>query len=151
MAKRRLTNDLDSLQVYPNLSAAARILEVSASTLSRRDDIAVERRGDRDVAIPVAEVLRLAAIYRRRSLNDVAQALLDRARAAAPTDASRVEEEIEEFFEQQRVTDDQKEQFIVLARRLLPASVSAEIVRILEEQASELPDLIRGWPPLPES
>src|SRR2546423_14929571 len=88
-----------SLQVYPNLSKAAEMLGVSASTLSRRDDLAAEPRGERDRVVPATEVLRLAAIYRRRSLNDTAQSLLEFAEKASKEEATRVEQEVEAFFE----------------------------------------------------
>src|SRR5438874_12582321 len=80
VTRHRAQDRSPSLQAYPNLTAAAEILGVSASTLSRRGDLATEHRGERDIVIAPADVLRLAVIYRKRSLNDVAQALLDHAR-----------------------------------------------------------------------
>ena len=140
----------ESLQAHPNIRAAAEMLGLSASTLSRRQDVTRERRGERDVVLAPAEVLRLAAIYRNRSLNDVAHDLLVHARAAGPDEQRRVEQEIEAFFETTASSADQSEQLLVLARRLLPAALSEQIEAVLEEGGDELPEDIQGYTPLPE-
>lgn len=151
VTRRPAPDSSPSLQAYPNLTAAAEILGVSASTLSRRDDLATERRGERDIVISPAEVLRLAAIYRKRSLNDVAQALLDRARDASPDDRRRIEDELETFFEERAITEPETEQFLSLARQLLPSSLVHEIERVLQESGAELPGIVQGWPPHPKA
>lgn len=138
-----------SLQAYPNIRAAAEMLDVSASTLSRRQDVASERRGERDVVLAPAEVLRLAAIYRKRSLNDVAQDLLEHARAAGPDEQRRVEEEIEAFFEANAIAA-QREELLRLARRMLPPELCEQIDASLGREARDLPEMIQGYPPLPE-
>lgn len=140
----------ESLQAYPNIRAAAEILRVSASTLSRRSDVASERRGERDLVLGPAEVLRLAAIYRKRSLNDVAQDLLEHAGAAGPEEQRRVEEEIEAFFEANTISA-QRDEFLRLARRILPPELCEQIEASLGREARELPDMIQGYPPAPES
>lgn len=139
----------DSLEGYPNLSAAAAMLGVSASTLSRRDDLAAERRGERDLVLPVAELLRLAAVYRKRSLNDVAQALLEHAKSTPRGDVPTIEAEIESFFETRATISERSDDFIDTARRLLPAPLVEEIERTLFEQTEELPDLVQGYLPEP--
>jgi hypothetical protein len=126
------------------------MLGVAASTLSRREDLRSERRGERDVVLAPAEVLRLGAIYRQRSLNDVAQDLLDHADAAGPEEQRRVEEEIEAFFEANTVAAD-RDELLRLARRLLPAELAQQVEASLARKAVELPDMIQGYPPLPES
>jgi hypothetical protein len=146
----RHPNSTESLQAYPNIKAAARILGVSASTLSRRQDLASEHRGERDVVLRPAEVLRLATIYRKRSLNDVAQDLLEQARVAGPEEGRRAEEEIEAFFEARVASADQHEQLLMLARCLLPADLCAQIETVLEGHGDELPEGIQGYPSLPE-
>lgn len=144
----RGADSTDSLQAYPNIRAAAEILGVAASTLSRRADRSVERRGERDRVLPAAEVLRLGTVFRRRSLNDVAHDLLEHARTAAPADVQRIENEIEAFFEAS-IAADQREQLRTLARRLLPADLCAQIDTVLEERGGELPEAIQGYLPLP--
>jgi len=139
-----------SLQAYPNIKAAADILGVSASTLSRRQDLVSEHRGERDVALRPAEVLRLAAIYRKRSLNDVAQDLLEHAHAVGAEEHVRVEEEIEAFFDANTIAA-QREQLSRLARRMLPPELCEQIEASLGQEARELPDMIQGYPPRPES
>jgi hypothetical protein len=139
----------ESLQAYPNIRAAAEILGVSASTLSRRQDVSTERRGERDVVLAPGEVLRLAGIYRKRSLNDVAHDLLEHARPAGPDEQRRVEEEVEAYFEANTITA-QREELLRLARRMLPPDLYEQIEASLGREARDLPDRIQGYPPLPE-
>jgi hypothetical protein len=139
-----------SLEAYPNISTAAEILRVSASTLSRRSDLVAERRGERDLVLPAAEVLRLAAIYRKRSLNDVAEHLIELARAVSPDDVGRIEEEVESFFDGRGVSDARIEDFLALARRLLPSSLYDTVEAAVRESDAELPDALIGYPPVPE-
>jgi hypothetical protein len=138
-----------SLQAYPNIRAAAQMLDVSASTLSRRHDVVSERRGERDVVLAAAEVLRLATIYRKRSLNDVAEELLEHALAAGPDEQRRVEEEIEAFFEANTIAA-QREELLRLARRMLPPELCEQIDASLAREAGDLPDMIQGYPPVVE-
>ena len=147
---RHIPGSGESLQARPNIRAAAQMLGVSASTLSRRPDRTAERRGERDRVLSPAEVLRLASVFRRRSVNDVAQALLDHVSATAPDEVTRVEEEIEGFFEAHTVAD-QRDELRRLARRMLPPSMCEQIDSVLDQEAGELPDIIQGYPPLPES
>jgi hypothetical protein len=146
----RGADSTESLQAYPNIRAAAQILGVSASTLSRRADRSVERRGERDRVLAPAEVLRLGVIFRKRSLNDVAHDLLEHARAASPDEAQRVENEIEAFFEASVVSSDQREQLVTLARRFLPADLCARIETVLEERGADLPEDMQGYTPVPD-
>ena len=138
------------LQAYPNIRAAAEMLGVSASTLSRREDAISERRGERDVVLAPAEVLRLGAIYRKRSLNDVAQDLIDHANEAGDVERRRVEEEVEAFFEANSVSA-QRDELLRLARRMLPAELYRQIEANLKREAGDPPDLIQGYPPVAET
>lgn len=147
---RAIPDHGESLQAYPNIRVAADILGVSASTLSRRADRTTARRGERDRVLPPSEVLRLASVFRRRSVNDVSQALLDHARSTAPEDVARVEEEIERFFEA-HTGSDERDELRDLARRMLPPSLCERIDAVLDQEAGELPDVIQGYPPLPEA
>jgi hypothetical protein len=139
-----------SLAAYPNLRLAARILGVSASTLSRRSDLSGERRGDRDVALAPAEILRLAAIYRKRSLNDVAHDLLEESGEPGSEERRRIEEQIEEYFEANTIAGDRAE-LLRLARRLLPPKLADEVKASLARAPDQLPDVIEGYVPSPAS
>ncbi len=139
-----------SLRAYPNISATAKMLGVAPSTLSRRDDLPTESRGDRDLVLAPGEVLRLATVYRKRSLNDVAQDLIDLARESSPEDAGRVEDAVESFFEGQVASTKEREEFLATARRLLPAGVLAEVEASLVVPSKELPDFLTGHPPRPQ-
>jgi hypothetical protein len=138
-----------SLNAYPNITEAAKMLGVSASTLSRRDDLAGEARGERDVVLAPAEVLRLGAIYRKRSLNDVAQALLDLAERADPQERRIVEAELEAYFAGDTLVDERQE-LLRRARRLLDQEGMAELEAILARAADPLPDMIEGYVPIAE-
>jgi hypothetical protein len=140
-----------SLEAYPNIRAAAELIGVSPSTLSRREDLGAEHRGERDRVLRPAEVLRLAAIYRKRSLNDVAQELIDHARKASPDEAPRVEKEVEAFFEGRLMPDNSHSEFLALARRLLPAWLYRKVEETVTERDTDLTDALVGYPPAPKS
>jgi hypothetical protein len=146
---RSAPNTGASLRAYPNIAAAAKILDVSPSTLSRREDLAAESRGARDMVLPATEVLRLAKVYRRRSVNDVAQDLIDLAAEASPEEATQVDQEIEAWFEGGAITDADRARFLDLAAALLPPSLYATVKESLEEQVEALPDAVVGNHPLP--
>jgi hypothetical protein len=148
---RRALDAAESLQAYPNISAAAALLGVDASTLSRRADLAIRPRGERDRVLAPLEVMRLAVIYRKRSLNDVAHDLIEHARAVDAGAVSRVEEEIQGFFEGREVRDEDLAKFLELGRRLLPASLLTEIEAVLTTKGAKLPPVIRGDVPLPDA
>jgi DNA-binding transcriptional regulator YdaS (Cro superfamily) len=145
------TEQAGSLQAYPNISAAAVMLGVSPATLSRRKDVHRLPRGERDVVIAPAEVLRLATIYRKRSLNDVAQQLLDHARQSASEDANTIERDIEQFFEDRGPTPEDKERFRSQARQLLPADLASAVEAALAQEGEVLPEAVKGWQPRPQS
>jgi hypothetical protein len=126
------------------------MLDVAASTLSRRADLAREARGERDVVLSPSEVLRLGAIYRRRSLNDLAQDLIDHAEAVGVDEKLRVEAEIEAFFEHDTLAAE-REELLRLARRRLPSELIEQIEASFARGAPELPDMIQGYRPMPDS
>jgi len=131
-----MTQTLDiSLLAYPTLTEAARLLDVSASTLSRRDDLVVERMGERDKRVPAGEVMRLAAVYRKRSLGEVAADLIGRARERSPQYVEHVQEEVERFFEQKEPLVLSDGAFLAEAERALPADLYEQVRRVY--QASE--------------
>lgn len=138
-----------SLRAYPNIATAAKILDVSASTLSRREDLRTESRGERDRVLAAGEVLRLAKVYRLRSINDVAQDLIDLAAEASPEEAAEVDREIEAWFEAGAIIDADRARFVELACALLPPALYAKVKEALEEETEPLPDGIVGERPLP--
>lgn len=146
----RESGETRSLNAFPNIRAAAGMLGVAASTLSRRADVHVQARGERDRVLLASEVLRLASIFRRRSINDVAQDLLDYAGKHAPQDAGSVAEEIEQYFEDAALNESAREQFLTLAHRMLSPALCERIEAELETSDSAPPDVIQGYLPLPE-
>lgn len=140
-----------SLRAFPNIRAAALMLSVAPSTLSRREDLQSERRGERDRVLPPTEVLRLAAIYRKRSLNDVAQDLVEHARQSSADDASKVQEEVEAFFEERGGSDEAREEVLERARQLLPPELYEKVKGMLSEPGEPLPEAFSGNHPLPDS
>jgi len=138
-----MTPTLDiSLLAYPTLTEAARLLGVSASTLSRRDDLVCERMGERDKRIPAGEVMRLAVVYRKRSLGEVAADLIVRARERSPRDAEHVQEEIERFFEQSESPAVSEGAFLAEAKRALPAELYEQVRRVYGASEGNLPALV---------
>jgi len=131
-----------SLLAYPTLTETAGLLGVSASTLSRRDDLVCERMGERDKRIPVGEVLRLAVVYRKRSLGEVAADLISRARKHSPRDADHVQEEIERFFEQSESPALSDSAFLAEAKRALPAEMYEQVRRVCEASEGSSPALV---------
>ncbi len=133
-----------SLLAYPTLTEAAGLLGLSASTLSRRDDLLCERMGERDKRIPVGEVMRLAVVYRKRSLGEVAADLISRARERSPGDAEHVQEEIERFFEQSEAPALSGGAFLAEAKRALPAELYEQVQRVYEASEGGSPALSAG-------
>lgn len=135
-----------SLAGYPSLSAAASMIGVATSTLSRRGDLDVTDRGARDRVLAPREVLRLAAIYRKRSLNEVAGALIEYAELRAPAEAARIENEVEAFFAD-RVSGDSPRQGDDLLEELrahLPSELYEEVERRMQETTARIPAAITG-------
>jgi hypothetical protein len=138
-----MTQTLDiSLLAYPTLTEAARLLGVSASTLSRRDDLVVERMGERDKRVPAVEVMRLAAVYRKRSLGEVAADLIGRARGSSPQYAEHVQEEVERFFEQKEPLVLSYGTFLAEAERALPADLYEQVRRVYQASEGTRPALV---------
>ena len=104
MMQTRESRDRRSLNAYPNIRTAAqdpRRRALHAVPTRRRSS--ARARGARSRAARRGGAA-LAAIFRRRSINDVAQALLDCARERAPVDSGGVAEEIEQYFEYTALT-----------------------------------------------
>jgi hypothetical protein len=146
----RESSETRSLNAYPNIRTAAKLLDVAASTLSRRADVQSQARGERDRVLLAGEVLRLASIFRRRSINDVAQDLLDYADRHAPQETERVAEEIEQYFEDAALGDGSGEQLLTLAHRMLSPALCKKIEAELQASGPALPDVIQGYLQPPE-
>lgn len=127
------------LTAYPTLTQAAALLGVSASTLSRREDLTWEQMGERDKRVPAAEVLRLASIYRKRSINEVAADLVNYTREHAEGCADQIEEEIERFFESLAAPSRPGDQFLAEAKRALPAALYTQVERVYREGRGRRP------------
>ncbi len=130
------------LIAYPTLTEAARLLGVSASTLSRRDDLRAERMGERDRRVPAIEVMRLAAVYRKRSLNEVAADVVEYAEQHAPEQAATVEDQVQRFFAERRGRAPSEGAFLDEARRALPAELYREVERVYRAGGEPLPPLV---------
>lgn len=138
------------LIAYPTLTEAAGLLGVSASTLSRRSDLEFERMGERDKRLPASEVMRLAGVYRKRSLGEVAAELVGYARRHCAAHAEEVQEQIERYFEQAPASALSGAGFLAEAKRALPAALYQEVARVYRASGSEpLPALVSadGQPP----
>lgn len=139
----------ESLQAYPNIRTAAEMLDVAPSTISRREDLYAEPRGERDRVLAPGEVLRLGRIFRKRSINDVAQALLDHADQFGQDARARVESEIEAHFEEHTVAA-QVEELRRLARQMLPPELADQVETSLDQPVGDMPTLVEGYLPLAE-
>lgn len=135
------------LAAYPNLTEAAAILGVSPSTLSRRADLGAERRGERDLVLSPRQVLRLAGVYRKRSLNEVAQDLIDHAEALSPESRREVEGEVETFFEARTPAAQDRDAFLRTAQVLLPGALYERVEKAITERGESLPEEVTGYVP----
>lgn len=133
----------ESLHAYPTLRAAAKFLGVAPSTLSRRSDLRSLRRGERDFVLTPGEVMRLAVIYRKRSLNEVAADLIKHAAQFGTEEADRTEDAVEAFFDA-RAQSESVEEFLLQARRHLAAELYAEVERTVRAGDGERPTEIVG-------
>ena len=139
----------ESLEAYPNISAAAKMLGVSASTISRRRDLRAETRGERDRVLAPGEVLRLGRIFRKRSINDVAQSLLEYAEQFGQEVKAQVEREIEAHFDEYTIVA-RVDELRMLARQLLPRELADEVEASLDAPTGGMPTLVEGYVPLTE-
>lgn len=121
---------------YPTQSAAATMLLVAESTLSRairRHGIVVQRAGDRDRHVRARDVLRLNDVFRRKIAEELAGELVAYATAREPSLADAVMAEVSAGLE--LLTDPQPvgDAFLDELRRVLPARWYRETERIYRE------------------
>jgi hypothetical protein len=136
----------ESLRAYPTLSAAARMLGVAPSTLTRREDVESLARGSRDLVLAPGEVLRLATVYRKRSLNEVAADLIALAGSHGTEDAARVEEAVEAFFAG-RTSQDSRGEFLAQAKQHLPDELYEQVERAVLKSEGRPPADVTGHTP----
>jgi hypothetical protein len=139
-----------TLSAYPNLSAAAAMLGVAVSTLSRRDDLQAQARGERDRVLEPSEVMRLAYVFRKRSVNEVAGELIAYAQAHEPALVAEVEADVEQFFIDRANEDDRhddREAFLAAAKRMLPSKLYNQVERTVEAGGTQAPVSIVGNTP----
>lgn len=130
---------LPPLVAFPTLSQAAALLTVSPSTLSRREDLVYEAMGERDKRVPPLEVLRLAAIFRKRPLREVADDLTGYARSHAPDWAPQIEATLAAHVERLESQLLREREFLTEARRTLPRPLYREVEQAYRAwQAAEL-------------
>lgn len=115
------------LVAYPTLSRAAALLAVSPSTLSRREDLEFEAMGERDKRIPGLEVLRLATVFRKRPLQEVAADLVAYAHSHAPASSAQIEASLTAHVERLEAQLAREREFLAEARRSLPRALYREV------------------------
>lgn len=141
--------DSRPIEAYPSLRAAAKMIGVTAATLSRREDLARVRAG-REQRIPAAEVVRLTGFYRRRPPSRVAAELVERAIGVDPGLEEIIGQEVDAALERVPVaqTGVSLAAFLATAHRLLPAALVEQVeASVRSEQHG---DSAVGWSPAAE-
>lgn len=136
------------VEAYPPLRLAAKLIGVSASTLSRRADIERIDAG-REVRIPAAEVVRLASEYRKRGVSRVAGELVERAAPMGADVQQLVGLEVDEALrheEPRHLEIPDAASFVAHAHRLLPAALARQVEATLGAE-KELGSSAVGWSP----
>ena len=143
-ARGPLVFDARPVEGYPSLRAAAVMIGITPSALSRLADIERVPAG-REQRIPAAEVVRLAGRYRRRSPNRVAAELVERAIAIDRDLEQPIGAEVDDALQRLPVTGASMTSFLDEARRLLPPVLAEQIERALASQARG--ESAVGWSP----
>ena len=139
------------IEAYPSLRGAAKLIGVSAATLSRRTDVERVRAG-REQRIPAAEVVRLAGFYRRQAPSRVAAQLVQLAVSVDPSLEGIIGAEVDAALElvpvvQTGVAVD-IQAFLQTAGRLLPAPLAEQVEASVRNQQHG--DSATGWSPAAE-
>lgn len=120
-------------RAYPTQSAAAAMLGVAESTLSRairRHGIVVQRAGDRDRHVAAGDVLRLNDTFRRKIAEELAGELVAYAETREPSLVDAVAAEVTAGLELLSAPAPDGEEFLDELRRVLPARWYHEVERI---------------------
>ncbi len=140
---REIASSEISVRAYPALTEAAKIIGVSASTLSRRN-LDFEAAGGRDKRLRPRVVLQQAAYDRRRPLREVAEDLVAYARTHAPDAVPAVKAEVERDLANLRVPDRLTVQELLQdLRKELPPGLYDKVARVFElEDLPRIPSMI---------
>jgi hypothetical protein len=116
------------IEAYPSLRSAAKLIGITAAKLSRRSDVERVQAG-REQRIPAAEVVRLAAFYRRRPPSRVAAELMERAISVDPGLKEIIGDEVDAALEQVPVAQVGVSiaAFVEAAQRLLPPVLAEQV------------------------
>ncbi len=135
------------VEAYPSLRAAAKLIGVSPSTLSRRADVVRVSAANQE-RIPAGEVVRLAAIYRRARVSRVAAALVERAAGAGAEAQELVGAEVDHAMEQVPVPSASPgvAAFITEAHRRLPEALAAQVEATVRRDVEPGRSTV-GWTP----
>jgi hypothetical protein len=138
--------DARPIEAYPSLRSAAKLVGVTAATLSRREDVERVRAG-REQRIPAAEVVRLAGFYRRRPPSRVAAELVERAIRVDPGLEEIIGQEVDTALEQLPVAQIgvRLDAFLETAHRLLPAALARQVEASVHVEHHA--DSAVGWSP----
>lgn len=117
------------LRGYPTLRQAAKMIGVTASSLSRRS-LPFEQVG-REKRLSPRQVLELAAYYRKRDKYEVGAALVEYALEHAGEHVGEVEAEVDEYLRESSDRDAplQAEHFLAEAQRALPSELYERVER----------------------
>lgn len=142
-------DDPRPIEAYPSLRSAAKLVGVTAATLSRRKDVERVRAG-REQRIPAAEVVRLAGFYRRRPPSRVAAELVERAIRVDPGYEEIIGQEVDRALEPVPVaqTGITLDVFLETAHRLLPVALASQVEASL--RGEQHGDSTVGWSPSAE-
>lgn len=135
---------LDNTQLatqWPNQRETAEMLGISESTLSRRTDLDFETAGHARHYRPTT-ILQAGAIYKRRSLNELAAELIAFAQKNGGEEyAEQVRAEVDEFFANRPGVPVDRERFLKEAQRALPRRLFREVQRAFDQGVTEEPEL----------
>jgi hypothetical protein len=133
---------------YPSLREAAELIGVSASTLSRRDDL-VRVPAGREQRIPAAEVLRLVDVYKNVPVGRVAALLVERGQRHDPEVRRALEDEVDQALEGIPPTfsiDSDLQSFLRDAERHLPRNLAAQVKAAVRSRKGAVRS-VKGWSP----
>ncbi len=117
---------------YPTQGAAALMLGVNESTLSRHD---VERiKSGKAKHIPARQVLELARTrYRNRLVSEVAFDLVEYANVHCAKHAGLVEQEVDAFLRKLRQPEADRQEWLAQAKKYLPAELYVQAAAAVQE------------------
>jgi hypothetical protein len=128
---------------YPSQREAASMLHISASVLSRFDQVESVQVGGRGKHYSPAAVLAAGTFFKKRSLNEIAAELMDYARQHGSEEAiALAKSEIDGFFVNRTADPVDRDLFLKQARRSLPGPLYREVKRAVEHGVAAEPELV---------